>query len=253
MMTDATFPRRPDATTATDLTPSHRDITPPSVQPPALPYPSLAIPQQPQRLPRSSSTASNITPTSIRSLVSPVPASAPKGGFFAALGRKGSISRREKPGITALSPSNSQSGNSGKNGDALTRPQQQPQRPHPVPRPVNIVASPSVPGGPRAPPNRVKRSQTLMTTPTPFSTKPEAEASNKQQLTRRPSTHNLTPDHVIDVHQDPEFTRQVDKLADLLPHANRDVLSAYLRRAGQDILAIGQYLEDEKNGTLRID
>lgn len=48
-----------------------------------------------------------------------------------------------------------------------------------------------------------------------------------------------------------EFNRQVDKLAALLPKADRNVLAGYLRRAGQDILAIGQYLEDEKNGTLR--
>lgn len=252
-MTDATFPRRPDATTATDLTQSHRNITPPSIQPPALPYPSLAIPQQPQRLLRSPSNAGSSTPSSLRSLVPSSSSSAPKGGFFASLGRKGSVSgRREKPGITALSPSNSQSGSSGKNGNVLTK-QQPPQQPQHAPRPVNIVASPSVPGGPRAPPNRLKRSQTLMTTPAPFSTRPEAEASSSsgQQLTRRPSTHNLTPDNVT--RQDPDFVRQVDKLADLLPHADRDVLSAYLRRAGQDILAIGQYIEDEKNGTLRID
>jgi hypothetical protein len=50
-----------------------------------------------------------------------------------------------------------------------------------------------------------------------------------------------------------EFARQVDKLSALLPRANRAVLEGYLRRAGQDILAIGQYLEDEKNGTLRYD
>jgi hypothetical protein len=48
-----------------------------------------------------------------------------------------------------------------------------------------------------------------------------------------------------------DFTRQVERLADLLPHADKDVLAGYLRRAGQDILAIGQYLEDEKNGTVR--
>ena len=50
-----------------------------------------------------------------------------------------------------------------------------------------------------------------------------------------------------------EFARQVDKLAALLPKADRTVLKGYLRRAGQDILAIGQYLEDEKNGSLRYD
>jgi len=48
-----------------------------------------------------------------------------------------------------------------------------------------------------------------------------------------------------------EFGRQVDKLAALLPKADRNVLAIYLRQTGQDIVAIGQYLEDEKNGTLR--
>jgi hypothetical protein len=46
---------------------------------------------------------------------------------------------------------------------------------------------------------------------------------------------------------------QVQRLQELLPHADRDVLKKYLRRAGQDILAIGQYLEDERNGTIRRD
>jgi len=58
---------------------------------------------------------------------------------------------------------------------------------------------------------------------------------------------------VYDSQLEPEFLCQVDKLADLLPHADRNILSGYLRRAGQDILAIGQYLEDEKNGTLKVD
>jgi hypothetical protein len=57
----------------------------------------------------------------------------------------------------------------------------------------------------------------------------------------------------VDVETDAEFVRQVDKLVDLLPHAGRAVLSGYLRRSGQDILAIGQYLEDEKNNTIRRD
>ena len=50
---------------------------------------------------------------------------------------------------------------------------------------------------------------------------------------------------------DAEFAAQVDKLHALLPHADRNILAGYLKRAGQDVLAIGQYLEDEKNGTLR--
>ncbi|KAK2466459.1 hypothetical protein APHAL10511_002101 [Amanita phalloides] len=250
MMTDATFPLRPDAATATDLTSSHRNTTPPSAQPPSLPYPSLAITQQPQRLAQSVSGAGSISSSSsIRSPASSAPSNPLKGGFFASLGRRTSVSgRREKHGITALSPTNSQNGGSGKNANVLTKapPQQQPS-----PRPVNIVTSPSVPGGPRAPPNRVKRSQTLTTTPVPFSTKSEVEPTNT--LGQPPATHDLSQDGVIDIRPDPDFSRQVDRLADLLPHADRDILSVYLRRAGQDILAIGLYLEDEKNGTLRHD
>jgi hypothetical protein len=70
---------------------------------------------------------------------------------------------------------------------------------------------------------------------------------------RRPSLFNLSQEQqpVIDIRADPEFVRQVDKLAELIPHADRDTLAGYLRRAGQDILAVGQYLEDEKNGTLK--
>lgn len=73
-----------------------------------------------------------------------------------------------------------------------------------------------------------------------------------EALARRPSLANIAQEPtVIDISADPEFARQVDKLADLLPHADREVLAGYLRRAGQDILAIGQYLEDEKNGIIK--
>jgi hypothetical protein len=63
---------------------------------------------------------------------------------------------------------------------------------------------------------------------------------------------DLSLDPVIDIHAEPEFFQQVDKLSSLIPHANRDVLAGYLRRAGTDMLAIGQYLEDEKNGTIQL-
>ncbi|KAF9644408.1 hypothetical protein BDM02DRAFT_3102996 [Thelephora ganbajun] len=49
---------------------------------------------------------------------------------------------------------------------------------------------------------------------------------------------------------DAQFDVQLDKLVHLLPHADRNVLAGYLRRSGQDILAVGRYLEDEKNGTI---
>jgi len=47
-----------------------------------------------------------------------------------------------------------------------------------------------------------------------------------------------------------QFNVQLDKLVHLLPHADRNVLAGYLKRSGQDILAVGKYLEDEKNGTI---
>lgn len=50
---------------------------------------------------------------------------------------------------------------------------------------------------------------------------------------------------------DSDFDVQLDKLAVLLPHADRDILAGYLRRAGQDMIAIGLYLEDEKMGRIR--
>jgi len=49
---------------------------------------------------------------------------------------------------------------------------------------------------------------------------------------------------------DVQFDAQLDKLVDLLPRADRKVLAGYLRRSGQDMLAVGRYLEDEKNGTI---
>lgn len=81
-------------------------------------------------------------------------------------------------------------------------------------------------------------------------------------MTRRPSLFSgrrLSPDDTFvgsntgDVLDEdgPEFKGQVDKLADLLPQAERAVLAGYLRRAGSDLNAIGQYLEDEKNGSLQ--
>jgi len=78
------------------------------------------------------------------------------------------------------------------------------------------------------------------------------KTGEQNSLNRRPSLFDLSSSERPSA-VDPEFSRQVDKLADLLPHANREILAGYLRRAGQDILAIGQYLEDEKNGTIRRD
>ncbi|KAG6833811.1 hypothetical protein H0H87_011745 [Tephrocybe sp. NHM501043] len=239
MISEVTFPRRPDASTATDLTVKTQDLTPTTT--PVLPYPSLA--NQRMYPARSSSIASSLTPpNSIRSLATSTPSSskASGGGFFASLGRKASMSSSKKPGLPQISTSS---------GRVLTK--------NPpataVPRTINLSNSPVVPGGPRAIPNhRAVRSQTLMATSNSFSSNAPSPDRN-EALGRRPSLFDLSssPEPVLDIVADPEFVRQVDKLVHLLPDADRDVLGGYLRRAGQDILAIGQYLEDEKNGTIK--
>jgi len=132
----------------------------------------------------------------------------------------------------------------------------------PNPRPVQITNAPSVPGGPRALPGRVQRSQTLvLSSSSPARSGNNASASlpmrRRSNTLKRPSFFGRSnaPAPEIDTPTNTptntEFTRQVERLADLLPHADKNVLAGYLSRAGQDILAIGQYLEDEKNGNLR--
>ncbi|RDB23266.1 hypothetical protein Hypma_009641 [Hypsizygus marmoreus] len=240
MISEATFPRRPDASLATDLSIKTQDLIP--APPPALPYPSLA--NQRMHPPKSSSSVSSGTPpSSIRSLAPSTPTSK-AGGFFASLGRKASMTSAKKDKNGPSTPSSSSPGGAR----LLTK---NPPT-NPTPRTINISNSPSVPGGPRAlPGHRALRSQTIMTTTSPF-TSSSVPTERTDVLARRPSLSNLSQEPaVIDIAADPEFVHQVDKLADLLPRADRDVLAGYLRRAGQDILAIGQYLEDEKNGTIK--
>ncbi|KAF4619413.1 hypothetical protein D9613_005376 [Agrocybe pediades] len=260
VFSEATFALRPDATVATDLSQgAYGDISPTTVAS-SLPYPSLALNPlrsntQPAR--SNSSVASGTPPSSIRSLVSTP--STKSTGFFASLGRKASLStKRDRfppPGSANnlhSSPSSSssglmspvssrlanRSGGSTGNGPSTLN----------ISRPINITNPPSVPGGPRAPNYRAQRSQTFTSTFLP-NTIPDIDRD--QAVGRRPSLFNISPDTVIDIHPDPAFTRQVDQLAAVLPHADRDVLAGYLRRAGQDMLAIGQYLEDERMGTIR--
>lgn len=103
----------------------------------------------------------------------------------------------------------------------------------------------------------MQRAQTMSVAPRALSPEPVENVSRRNThrasaVNRRPSlfTKSISaPAHSTS----PEFERQVDKLADLLPQAERRVLAAYLRRTGTDMLAIGQYLEDEKNGTIRYD
>ncbi|KAF9076486.1 hypothetical protein BDP27DRAFT_1526590 [Rhodocollybia butyracea] len=282
VITEATFPRRPDASAATDLSFTVQDVLSPPTGPPPLPYPSLASGSR-APLNTSMGSISDSPVKGYKSLMTPLTPASKTGAFFASLGRKASVSRREKAagmGLSVSSPSVPPSRLIKANKNNLQNIQ-----PPPSSAPSS-VASPSVPGGPRAPPNRMQRSQTIMIAPMP------SESSGS--LGRRPSLYNIpsadsvhhstpSPGYLSgptvrggprsqssspskppskvpylsspqpESSWDQDFRRQVDKLSDLMPHADRTVLAGYLRRAGQDILAIGQYLEDEKNGCLRKD
>ena len=247
VISEASFPRRPDASTATDLSQdTHSDISPTSVSL-TLPYPSLAM--NPPRTNPSRSNSSIGPSPSIRSLAPSTSISLKSGGFFASLGRKTSLSRtrKEKPSGILISSSSGSLSSPSMSGRLLSISSK-----HTSSQSLNstniskpYISSPSVPGGPRAPPHRTRRSHTF--TPS-FPPHPTVSSD----IGRRPSMFDLTLDTVIDIRAEPGFDQQVDKLASLLPHANRDVLAGYLRRAGIDMLAIGQYLEDEKNGTIQL-
>ncbi|KDQ64678.1 hypothetical protein JAAARDRAFT_28315 [Jaapia argillacea MUCL 33604] len=229
---EATFPIRSDAYTATDLSVrSADDMSLPNGPPPTLPYPSLAI-SPPTRL-----TTNVGSPGSLRSPQSP--ARALGGGFFASIGRKASV---RKAGTAPNSPQTS-------NRLLIKTPPSISSR-------SGLPSDHPVPGGPRAAPGRVQRSQTIALATISDKEPLQVKASN---LTRRQSSAGKRPSFFggsrsappAPNDSDPEFIRQVNKLQDLLPHAERDILAGYLRRAGQDIVAIGQYLEDEKNGSIK--
>ena len=167
------------------------------------------------------------------------------GGFFASIGRKASLKKDSKTTSLALvqtSPSK-----------VLIKRSTNPALP---PRAVQMSA-PTVPGGPRAAPGRMQRSQTISVvpeqSPPPQQQEPASPRSAQRQSIkgRRPSIFARASKDSSSTPVNSEFDQQVNRLADLLPHADKRVLAGYLRRAGQDILAIGQFLEDEKNGTIR--
>lgn len=227
-----TFPRRPDAYSATDLSSrAAGDGSPPNAPPP-LPYPALAA--APRNGPSRASTIIATSSSSSSSTKSP-------GGFFSALGRKTSL--KKEHGLNAPS---------SPVRNFLTK---SPPKVEPTPRPPSIVpVTPSIPGGPRAPSNRVQRSQTIILTPQP----PQASTTPQRSSTtaRRPSLfggRGSNPEKQSNAMSETEFNRQLDRLTVLLPRANKSVLATYLRHTGQDMLALGQYIEDDKNGTYRYD
>src|SRR6266851_10306324 len=132
---EVTFPLRADAYIATDLSQRDIDTVPsPNVPPPALPYPALAgVPHSTTVLGSQSSHASSLSA-----------GSKVTSGFFSALGRNSST---RKDSLRPVQPAR------------LSKPSPSPSPSAPNPRPVQITSAPSVPGGPRALPNRVQRSR----------------------------------------------------------------------------------------------
>lgn len=218
MASELTFPIRNDSYTATDLSPRPTIDLSPSVSPStALPYPSLAhgvgIRKRSSRTFTVESSVASLSGS--RSL---------GGGFFASIGRKASI-KKDRP-FPPTSPTK------------LISSRHPPQPPQP--RPVKLAAPPTLPGGPRAPARSAQRANSvILSAPEP----PRLEGQVLSMPVRRSSELAEA------------FDRQVEKLSDLLPQADRGILAGYLRRAqNQDpMLAIGTYLEDEKQGCLRRD
>lgn len=247
-----TFPKRPDAYVATDLLhamPSEDQV--PSGPPPAIPYPSLA----PAPPPHSHSNRLNglnnlgLGSGSVRSASSRTAGGA--GGFFASIGRKTSTKRdrtADAPPNKLISKRSLAAASSSSSAHA------------PEPRAIHINATPSLPGGPRAPPGRVQRAQSVIA---PMSTGAAASSSadSDQEVVRRASTHRspsvaptmarsaTVPQRTADTQ---EFQKQLSHLVDLLPGADRDILSGYLERAGgQEMVAIGRYLDDQSNNVIQ--
>lgn len=224
---EATFPIRPDAYLAQDLTPHEdTDLSPPT-GPPALPYPGLAngIPSRPGG---GLGGKPGFSPSSsLRSIASSSSTGKSSGGFFATISRKASMKKTNGPPLPlAPQPSIANRLMSRRGTQAL-----------PQPRPIMIGAAPTIPGGPRpqgmGP--RVMRSNTVGADA--FAA--VRQAAGVAETIRSPIDSN-------------PYSRQLKGMVDLLPHVDSDTLSVYLQRAdGKEINAIGAYLEDEKNGTIK--
>ncbi|KAI9063380.1 hypothetical protein FKP32DRAFT_1592440 [Trametes sanguinea] len=283
LASEATFPIRADAYTATDLSLRPIDSIAPSTAPPPLPYPALAQANVTRTATRTSILSSSPTKT-----LAILPGSKATGGggtgFFASLGRK--TSTRKEKGLSMLSSSpQSPSKVLTKRPPGIAASKSNPQSSTSA-RDAPLPTVPAIPGGPRAAPGKIQRSKTYSVSASPPQhvepqTETETEGAprtgRQSVMARRPSLFSRARGGHASVAPapastmpppgsaaaaasaaaltmaDPAFQQQVDKLAAILPHADRAILAGYLRRAGEDILAIGQYLEDEKNGTLRRD
>lgn len=251
-----TFPKRADAYIATDLLAAPLQEPVPKGPPPTLPYPILAQGVPPHL---SANRSIGLGSPSVRSTSSRTIGGG--GGFFASIGRKTSTKRDR--GLDA--PPNKLI---SKRAFAAAAP----SPPTPDPRPVQLSASPSLPGGPRAPPGRMQRAQSVIAQKTPPASSllpgpgsaqghGNAESENEAvvAVSRRASAQRAPSAMVARSATLPQSSSldtsnlevQLARLADILPNARKDILAGYLARAGgQEMLALGRYLDDEKSGLL---
>jgi hypothetical protein len=213
MASEVTFPIRQDSYTATDLSPR----PPTELSSPTSLSVTLPYPSLAHGVGVRRRSSRTLT---VDSSVASLSGSSKSigGGFFASIGRKASV-KKDRP-LAPASPTKSASS----------------RQPSQL-RPVKLGTAPTLPGGPRAPARYAQRAHSVL-----FSS-PEPPRPDEQP----PSVSRQAVDSTE------AFDRQLGKLADLLPQADKDVLAGYLRRApNQDpMTAIGSYLDDEKQGCLR--
>lgn len=210
---EMTFPVRQDAYTATDLTWKSTGHSSTISTTPSVPYPALA-----EGVGIRNRGSRTLTPADLQ-LSSPTSSTRSLGGgFFASIGRKASI-RKDRP-----LPST---------GTIKVIPASRPNKLQ-HPRVIKLDATPTIPGGPRAPAKPTQRVNNFLAT--------------KSQL-QVPQDHSPSPNR-SSIDSTGSFDRQLEKLTDLLPQADKDVLAVYLRKTPDHdpMLAINAYLENEKQG-----
>ncbi|PWN30477.1 hypothetical protein BDZ90DRAFT_229498 [Jaminaea rosea] len=120
---------------------------------------------------------------------------------------------------------------------------------------------PSYPGGGASPPKKLSPLHTpttghgagsQRTSPQPADAGPRVGKTSPQPSDYAAGNGNSSSGRSGAMEDRPEFKEALRKLVDVLPDADEDVLSGYLRRAaGNDLRAIGDYLGDQATGSLK--
>jgi hypothetical protein len=139
---ESTFPMRADAYHATNL----RTDPAPQILPPALPYPSLA--------PNRGLTSFHTVRSAISNSSTGSGSTKTGGGFFSAIGRKTSMRGKDRT-LAMFANANAQN-RQQRYGLGSGATQNSTVHPHatPMPRPIQLETTPTLPGGPRAAPPR---------------------------------------------------------------------------------------------------